>query len=831
MNNIVSSLLDANCQRAVAQVNWFAWLLAILALYSNAAGASVGTLADSSGEVVAWGSNFDGQASVPAGTFAAVAAGSSHSLGIRSDGTLAGWGDNAHGQTNVPTGTFVVVAAGVAHSLGIRTDGTLAGWGENGAGQTAVPLGKFLGMAGGLQHSLGIRTDGTLVGWGNDFFGQATVPTGTFLAVEAGDFHSLGIRTNGTLVGWGFNEDGQTNVPAGTFNAIAAGADHSLGIRTDGTLAGWGDNIYGQATVPTGAFSAVAAGGNFSLSIRTDGTLAGWGDNSNGQTNVPAGVFTAVAAGYGHGLALRARTEYDGDLLVSYIGDPYGPNGLEANLNRSVDVSGDVRIKSWMYLRYNPTLTIGGTLVLEPGGWLAVVDAGTVVTQGGIDVRPGALLFVPANLTLSSAGPLMGGGGVDVDGNLSVGLSAASAFTGDLRLRDNSVLDFSGTGVITPNRLDALYNSEVRLSAGQRFEAGWIENFGKIEALGNHNVFGGVAEVECRDGGFNANGTGLITGHDAVFRFGTGLSNDGAIALTGGVNDIFGDITNNRGPDWLSTLVVTGGSRTTFYDDVTNNSQIVVRKLGGVASTATFLGSYSGTGSTLGGGDIIFEGDLKPGNSPAAITMENDVALGPGAQLEIELGGVTPGSQYDQLVVTGELALGGTLDVDLVNLGAGVFQPQLGSVFEIASAAGGIIGSFATEQMPGLGPLLEMQLVQTANELFLTVVPELAGDYNVNGVVDAADYVVWRNTLGRSGIGLPADGDGDGDVDNNDWSVWRTHFGEVASPTVLAVRSVVDVVPEPTAAMLILLTAIALCFATRQRARLAGHYRTSASNE
>lgn len=789
--------------RSISQLGLFALLFLAVVMNSSVRGASVGTLADSSGEVVAWGNNFSGQTSVPAGSFATVAAGLSHSLGIRSDGTLAGWGDNAYGQTNVPTGTFAVVAAGGAHSLGIRTDGTLAGWGENGADQTAVPLGTFLGVAGGMQHSFGIRSDGTLAGWGNNFFGQAGVPSGAFLAIESGDFHSLGIRTNGTLAGWGFNEDGQTNVPAGTFTAVAAGGDYSLGIRTDGTLAGWGDNVYGQTTVPAGTFSAVAGGGNFSLGIRSDGTLAGWGYNAFGQTDVPPGAFTAVATGYDYGLALQARTDYDGDLVVSYTGVPYGPEGLKANLNRSVEVAGDARISSWMYLRNNPTLTIGGKLVLEPGGWLAVVDAGTVITYGGIDVRPGALLFVPANLTLTSAGPLMGRGGVDVDGNLSIGLSRTSSFTGDLWLRDNSVLTFSGTGAVTPNRLDALYNADVRLGAGQRFEAGWIENFGKIEALGNPNVLGGVAEVECRDGGFNANGTGLITGHDAVFRFGTGLSNDGAIALTGGVNDIFGDITNNRGPDWQSTLVVTGGSQTTFYDDVTNNSQIVVRKLGGVASTATFLGSYSGTGSTSGGGDIIFEGDLKPGNSPAAVLMDNNVAFGSGARLAIELGGTTPGSQYDQLLVAGELALGGTLDVDLVNLGAGVFQPQLGSVFEIASAAGGIIGSFTTEQMPGLGPLLEMQSVQTANELLLTVVPALTGDYNVNGVVDAADYVAWRNTVGQSGIGLPADGDGDGDVDTDDRVVWRAHFGQVTAVGRAADDGAAHAIPEPAAWMMV----------------------------
>ena len=54
------------------------------------------------------------------------------------------------------------------------------------------------------------------------------------------------------------------------------------------------------------------------------------------------------------------------------------------------------------------------------------------------------------------------------------------------------------------------------------------------------------------------------------------------------------------------------------------------------------------------------------------------------------------------------------------------------------------------------------------------------GDYNQNGVVDAADYVVWRNTLGTTGVPAysGADGDGDTTIDQDDYGVWRAHFGQ-----------------------------------------------------
>lgn len=53
----------------------------------------------------------------------------------------------------------------------------------------------------------------------------------------------------------------------------------------------------------------------------------------------------------------------------------------------------------------------------------------------------------------------------------------------------------------------------------------------------------------------------------------------------------------------------------------------------------------------------------------------------------------------------------------------------------------------------------------------------LPGDYNFNGVVDAADTVLWRETIGSTSD-LRADGDGDGIVDQDDFGVWRAHFGK-----------------------------------------------------
>jgi hypothetical protein len=60
-------------------------------------------------------------------------------------------------------------------------------------------------------------------------------------------------------------------------------------------------------------------------------------------------------------------------------------------------------------------------------------------------------------------------------------------------------------------------------------------------------------------------------------------------------------------------------------------------------------------------------------------------------------------------------------------------------------------------------------------------VPALLGDYNLSGTVDAADYVAWRNTKGSTVVAYSgADGDGDGVVNENDYGVWRANFGNTA---------------------------------------------------
>jgi hypothetical protein len=98
----------------------------------------------------------------------------------------------------------------------------------------------------------------------------------------------------------------------------------------------------------------------------------------------------------------------------------------------------------------------------------------------------------------------------------------------------------------------------------------------------------------------------------------------------------------------------------------------------------------------------------------------------------------------------------------------------------------------------------------------------LAGDYNHNGVVDAADYTVWRNSLGQVGAGLAADGNASGAIDAGDYDVWKSHFGAVSPGIGAGSGSFTGgTVPEPASAMLLLAASVVFTLRVKKSARTA----------
>ncbi len=135
----------------------------------------------------------------------------------------------------------------------------------------------------------------------------------------------------------------------------------------------------------------------------------------------------------------------------------------------------------------------------------------------------------------------------------------------------------------------------------------------------------------------------------------------------------------------------------------------------------TFAAPLSGAGSFTG--NIRILDSFSPGNSPAAVTLE-DVTFGPSSVLSMELAGLSPGTQYDTLTVSGVANLDGVLNVTLDP--SWLDGPQYGDQFDLL-AAGILVGSFDRVQLPSLSGDLEWRLTQTQSSLALAVVPEPTG--------------------------------------------------------------------------------------------------------
>jgi Dockerin type I domain len=67
--------------------------------------------------------------------------------------------------------------------------------------------------------------------------------------------------------------------------------------------------------------------------------------------------------------------------------------------------------------------------------------------------------------------------------------------------------------------------------------------------------------------------------------------------------------------------------------------------------------------------------------------------------------------------------------------------------------------------------------LQAETELRLQII---AGDYNGDGTVNAADYTLWRNSRGAQvEMGIGADGNRNGFIDDGDYQLWKSFFGRV----------------------------------------------------
>ncbi len=135
------------------------------------------------------------------------------------------------------------------------------------------------------------------------------------------------------------------------------------------------------------------------------------------------------------------------------------------------------------------------------------------------------------------------------------------------------------------------------------------------------------------------------------------------------------------------------------------------------------------------------------------------------------------------------------------------------SISDVKSSVGTLIEAFALRQSNDYvgTQLIDNLVVATtfAEALAGTGTGVVGGDYNGDGIVDAADYTVWRNNFGNAGApGIPGDGDNgtltgtpDGIVNTDDYAYWKSRFGAISGAGSVAAAAV----PEPASVLLAVL--------------------------
>jgi hypothetical protein len=108
-------------------------------------------------------------------------------------------------------------------------------------------------------------------------------------------------------------------------------------------------------------------------------------------------------------------------------------------------------------------------------------------------------------------------------------------------------------------------------------------------------------------------------------------------------------------------------------------------------------------GASLGSIELVNAGQLQIGASAGAASVHGFANLS-GAVWSVDLGGHLAGTEHDLLIVSAGLALlDGVLQVALIDLGAGIFQPQLGDQFTILSSLAGVSGAFVNNPVTSAG--------------------------------------------------------------------------------------------------------------------------------
>ena len=466
------------------------------------------------------------------------------------------------------------------------------------------------------------------------------------------------------------------------------------------------------------------------------------------------------------------------------------------------------------------SVQVVGTTVVEPGGTMTVqseqfTTANLGVFGGSYNGKlagVGALTFLSGTLTVTDAAGLTVGSNsptgalltisttktLNVTQTLTVDPTGTIEFTGGAAsagsLVNNGTLNASGA-TLTLSNADSVNNGPINLTAG---------GLRLTKAMTNNALVTATDSAFRVDGAFinSASGQISLTGFSTL-RFDSGATNDGQINFDGADVIFSGSITNAAG-----TVNLINNALVSMNATVDNNGVISVE----AGSSIIFDKAYSGTGTITGSGLSTFTSSVKPGGDVAAsMSVAGDADLQ--GTLTIQIGGASPGTAYDQLLIGGSATLGGGLTIELIN----GYKPLGGEAFVIIDAASGVVDNAFT-QIDGLtispGNLFELIYDEALDQVRLVAPVLLLADTDSDGDIDDSDlgtiFANYTGPVGQAGAMTAAQGDtdGDGDVDDSDLGTAFAGYTGPLSPSN---------VPEP-ASVLALMSGFALI----SRSRCAG---------
>jgi len=204
-------------------------------------------------------------------------------------------------------------------------------------------------------------------------------------------------------------------------------------------------------------------------------------------------------------------------------------------------------------------------------------------------------------------------------------------------------------------------------------------------------------------GSFKNAGTLLKSTGTGTATIGVPFTNTGTVEVRAGTLRISNLSTGFSYTQTTGSTILNGGN-------ITATSTTAVMNISG--------GSLSGFGTITS--RLLNSGQIHPGLALGILNIIGNYTQTVTGSLNIEIGGLTAGSQHDQLTVSGAAALAGTLNLTRINN----FTPSVGNTFVIMTYGSHGTSQFTTINGLNIGGGLRFQPVYNPTNLTLQVVPQ-----------------------------------------------------------------------------------------------------------